>query len=440
MKKSCFTFIFCSCFCCLMAVNNLNNESVIKMTRANLGDEIITDEIRNAKVTFELDSASISRLKAEKVSEIVIGEMIKKSGEIVKIEADITNTSETSAVMDTLNNDTIRNDKVIEVPAVETITIESPVEEIQPLKDSIEVVPAAKTEAMETQANDNEIRFVGFVIPVKEILVFYMNDITELNRIFSEWSTTLEGLIAKGRDINTETKRLEIELFAKKASDTKLYNAEMIAIRSQIEGKRASFKQNYIAIDEYAKTAHKAILSEGDALMKRISDTYDKTVKSVKSYDLSAETWSEYEKKLFVDSTDLLENDNLFYPLCELIYFEKNAFKTVKMLIDRCNLKITQLNTGYEEVCEQIKTSELATEAYKKESKKYKAELGSEKKKLSGLNKKKKSIVNDMKSACINLSKELNAEGNALVVALKERIDNIVTDIDYNLQERICFK
>ena len=56
----------------------LNNDDIIKMMEAGIGDELIISRIRNTQCVFHLETDSIVALKKAGVSDAVLGEMLQK--------------------------------------------------------------------------------------------------------------------------------------------------------------------------------------------------------------------------------------------------------------------------------------------------------------------------------------------------------------------------
>jgi len=527
-------------------INNeavLNNEAVIKMSRANLGDEIIIDEINNSVVKFLVDSASLFRLRSEKVSETVIGAMIKKSvagtmnandNGISSVSASAVGTVNAGTAVNAANagiagnagsaagevgalagtngagavsdggaavsagvgdtsvvaedeNEVLANGTNGTTTAVESVgdslqdtavggnstdsgagtagsragavgestaisggeagavgesTAVSGGESAAVGDRTAVVVGAASGGAVSGGAvseKEKEIRLIGFVIPVKELIRFYMSDLNNISGIFGEWSRNVKSLTDKGKSLDSEIKQLEGELFAKKTAANNLYDSEMLDLKSQIAGKRELFRQNKIGVSDFAKVALKAVESEGEALIKRILDAYENTAKTVKGFDIDEDLWSKNDVFKMEDRGNLLEAGDLFFPVCELIFIEKNGCKDVVLLIDKYNNEILRISDLYSSVDQEIKASEEINESLKKDAKKFKSELAVEKKKLSELLKRRKAIENEMKTACGEFSKVLKTEGSKLAAVLKERMIYIIADVDYNLQERVCY-
>jgi hypothetical protein len=62
------------------AQSGLNNDSVAKMAKAGLGDEVIVSMIKGQPGTYVVDPDTVIQLKASGLSEKVIGAMVEKNG------------------------------------------------------------------------------------------------------------------------------------------------------------------------------------------------------------------------------------------------------------------------------------------------------------------------------------------------------------------------
>src|ERR1700681_2056615 len=63
----------------LFAQQALNDDSVVKMVKAGLGDDVIVAAIKNSPGTYSLSTDDLISLKKQGVSEKVLGAMIEKN-------------------------------------------------------------------------------------------------------------------------------------------------------------------------------------------------------------------------------------------------------------------------------------------------------------------------------------------------------------------------
>jgi len=346
MKKI-ISFLFFVCFAttCLQAQTSevLTNATIIKMVKAKLSDDIIIDEINNARVSFDVSPEGIKSLSDQKVSEQVI-ETMKKA---VAVQESITKPApaitQPAAAIPTATNPVIVPDQ----PAA-TITIASPEPEAkndtsakQPENPALTAADAAATNmavaatGLQNTATDKkdaavapppvkvndekkstlstpvkaellppgkiivetskngvntqvlvkktayEINASSYVNPAKALISFYNDEFAKLAQFILDWDKKLQASLSREQQSIDGINQIEKELTDKKNADAKPFSKEIIDKKNML-----------LASWEKHKGIKSEMVSEGKALVENLKKVSKETESSV------AEKYKEVSKNV----------------------------------------------------------------------------------------------------------------------------------------------
>ena len=421
------------------STDKLTNSSVIRMVKANLTDKIIINEINSSTVEFDFSENSLKTLSEENVSEQVIQAMKIASNyqptevpieKTLQIDTDSSEASdiqideivqEDSAGV-SMDGDIQEDSSMVELPVVQEESL---------LEDSIIVGP--------TLAEDisNEVELKGYVIPMKDLLNFYNEGITEMSDKIQKWNDQIYNSIKRSNEINSKIISIEKELYDKKNADSKKYSNEIMQLKNQLNENRLLLKQHKSTMFTEGTIILKELQVVGNDLTKSTNDIFNDVNKKIKGADISPSSWVNSES-INVKKQEINTDFEVFiYPVTEILFFNKNEIKSLKQIIALWNIKVDGIFQKDAEIGIKMQESERLLENYKSEPKKYKSEISNQKKILNALTKERKKNTNQAKSDCNELSKYLKTVSSEINFTLKERFKDISENISYEYQEKL---
>ncbi len=382
----------------------LTNGSVIKMSKANLSDELITDMIQNSPVRFDLSESALKSLAGQGVSATVIQSM-KDAGAAKKPVAvkPSPSTGEEAS--------TAPNDKEVIVPAAG-------------------YMPSVPIETVPVEA-------LNYVAPLTELIKFNEDKFTGLETTIVEWDKKLRGNVADVNKVKDQMLQVEKELRQMKNADTKAYNADIASLKGKLEVYRKNYKQSKDIMLKEGDNIIKKIETISSDVTRDISKAYSDAGQQIVSSDTDPASG---EKAVTMNYTVRENNDNsvgYIVFLTEMLAWHQNEISELNTLINDWNPRVTETIEEDARLKSQVDPLEQKIKDLSSNAKKNKPEISSLKKQVSEIEKSRKKLADKMKDDSKTLASDLKQMSQKNQDAVKERFTDIIENITYSFQEKL---
>jgi predicted nucleic acid-binding Zn-ribbon protein len=470
----------------------ITNNTILKMVKGKLSDDLIIDEINSSKVNFDLSDEAVKTLSEGNVSDNVIDAMKTANGiqntappaEILVPVAIATpaviaaTQAETSTVAAAVAPAAITGGKAEE--ATQTLvgqvadTSEPAAGEEPVMTEEETTTPIGAAEVEETASQPEKeptatetapskallvetiitesgalvtiekptltIDALSYVIPVAELIPFYNSEFESFAGVIKEWDKKIRTSLEKERQNTEEISRLEKEL-------TDLKNASAKPFSNQIREQ----KKNLVSLWEKHKAIKAEMVNEGKTLvedLKKISKETESTIdekfkevsKNVKNADPNPSA-GETAKAIDIPLQKYKSTiTGYFAPVTMMLVCYQNEIITIQNTIAAWNKKVldriqkdaelkSRLSPLQEDLMQYLATS-------KQEQKVKKKEISALKKQCDGIEKERKQLVKQMNSDSDKLSEELNKLKVEVQGVVRERFADIIENIEHSYQDK----
>jgi len=382
----------------------LTNSSVIKMSKANLSDELITDMIQNSPVKFDLSESALKSLAGQGVSTTVIQSM--KSAGAVKKQA-----AEKPA------------------PSIEKeITAASNEKEV--IEPVASYIPSVGKETVSVEA-------LNYVAPLTELIKFNEEKFNGLETTIVEWDKQVRGYVADVNKVKGQMLQVENELRQKKNADTKAFNADIESLKGKLEAYRKNYKQS-----------KDIMLKEGDNIVKKIETISSDVTRDIsKAYsDAGQQVVSANsdpasgEKAVTLNYTVREINDNAvgyIVFLTEMLAWYQNEISELNTVINDWNPRVTETIKEDDRLKSQLDPLEQKVKDLSSNAKQNKSEISTLRKQVSEIEKSRKKLADKMKDDAKELASYLKQMSQKNQDAVEERFTDIIENITYCFQEKL---
>jgi hypothetical protein len=434
----------------------LTNSTIIKMVKAKLSDDLILDEINNSKVNFSLSPDSIKILSEKSVSSRVIEAMKNASGlttSVVESTIAISSQRATEQLKDTLKVSelkeaaSVRKEVLTQTAIAQNKdTLNEPVKaqlksEAQVKKESVmEKIAVGMNNTTPAEKASISVDAVSYVIPLQELMTFFDIEFNALAGVIEEWDKHVRNSIDKGNQIKEKILLLEKELADKKNADSKGFTPEIILLKSTLSQYRESYKE-----------FKNSMVTEGLGIVKEIENIGSKSDQSInkKFGDISQvvkkrdpePSVSEIPKSITISDQKI--SDNIVYhiaPVTEILYCYKNQIVSIRDIIERWNVRVTEINKKDAELSRQFEPLNKELISLQQNPKVNKAEISALKKQCANIDKERKLITKQMRDDSKELSGSLAQICKEVQSSVEERFKDIIEDIKYSYQDNYTYR
>jgi hypothetical protein len=411
MKRTIGVFIACILTVSLIQAQNqeaITNNSVIKMVKARLSDELIIDMIQNSEINFDLSEGAIQNLKDESVPVEIIKEMqnavLKQSSKEVK-------NNQASSTTPPEN----KPEAPKQVPA-----------DTQPVKNETEGTLTPQV-----------INALGYAAPVKSLVSYYENEFEMMSVTISEWDRQIKASLDDAARINEEIAKTESELRDKKNASAENYDSAILLLYKRLAEDRLKYKQIKEKMLQDGANISKKLAELSKNKERSIGKEYDEVSQQVKSFDADP---SKADLAVAVTFNKLKINDKTTYfitPATELLYWHQNEIYKVRDLIENWNKKAMEIAQQNVVLNNQLEPLQRQMEEYKTSPKKFKSEISALKKQINATEKEKKQLTWKMSNESSEMAGELKKTSEEIKNSAKERFTDIIANINYYYQEKL---
>lgn len=384
----------------------LTNSSVIKMSKANLSDELITDMIQNSPVKFDLSDSALKQLAAEGISTSVIQSM--KSAAIA---------ARTPA----------------EKPAPEPEKKAIPVsieKELGAVEPTTGYEPSAVTETVSVGA-------LNYVTPLTELIKFNETKFKGLETTIIEWDKQVRDYVADVNKVKGQMLQVENELRQKKNADTKAFSADIASLKGKLEAYRKNYQQSKDIMLKGGENIVKKLETISGDIVRDISKAYSDAGQQVGSSDSDPASG---ENAVTLNYTVREINNNavgyIVY-LTDMLAWHQNEIRELNTVINDWNPRVTKIIQDDELLKSQLDPLEKKIQELSANSKQNKAEISTLKKQVSEIEKSRKKLADKMKDDAKVLASYIKQMSQKNQDAVEERFTDIIQNITYSFQEKL---
>jgi len=391
----------------------LTNSSVIKMSKANLSDELITDMIQNSPAKFDLSDSALKQLAAEGVSASVIQAM-KSTGGASRKPAE-------------------KPAPVTEKPAPEPekkaipASIEKEQEAVGP---TAAYIPSSVTETLSVEA-------LNYVAPLTELIRFNETKFKGLETTIIEWDKQVRDYVADVNKVKGQMLQVENELRQKKNADTKAFSGDIASLKGKLGAYRKNYQQSKDIMLKGGDNIVKKLETISGDIVREISKAYSDAGQQVGSSDSDPASG---EKPVTVDYTVREINYNAvnyIVFLTDMLAWHQNEIMELNTVINDWNPRVTKIIQDDELLKAQLDPLEKKIQELSSNAKQNKAEISTLKKQVSEIEKSRKKLADKMKDDAKLLAAYIKQMSQKNQDAVEERFTDIIENITYSFQENL---
>ena len=382
----------------------LTNSAIVKMSKANLSDELIIDMIQNSPVRFDLSSGAVRNLGDEGVTPAVIQAM--KEAAARKAEPE----KPSAATEKKVNPVPGEPDKLFTEPSV--------------------YEPSRATGTVSLTA-------LSYAGPLTELIKFNENKFKGLEITISEWDKQVRGYIADINKVKSQMLEVENELRMLKNADTKAFSSDIISLKGKLEAYRKNYKQTKEIMVKGGATIVKNIEAMSSDAVRDLGKAYSEAGQQVSSSNSNPAS-GENPVALTYTKREVSANciSYIVY-LNEMLAWHQNEIRALNDLIDDWNPRVTQIINQDAQLGSQLEPIEKKLEELSSNQKLNKAEISALKKQVSDLEKSRKKLADQMKDDAKDLTTAIKQMSQKNQDALKERYTDIMENITYSFVEKL---
>ncbi len=384
----------------------LTNSSVIKMSKANLSDELITDMIQNSPVKFDLGESALKKLAAEGVSAPVIQSM-KIAGSALGTPAE----------------------KPVPAPEKKAIPA-SDEKELGTVEPATAYVPSAATETISVEA-------LNYVVPLTELIRFNETKFKGLETTIVEWDKQVREYVADINKVKGQMLQVENELRQKKNADTKAFSADIASLKGKLEAYRKNYQQSKDIMLKGGDNIVKKLETISGDITREISKAYSEAGQQVGSSDSDPASG---ENAVTINYTVREINYNsvgYIVFLTDMLAWHQNEIRELNTVINDWNPRVTETIKQDAQLKSQLDPLEKKIQELSSNAKQNKAEISTLKKQVSEIEKSRKKIADKMKDDAKILAAYIKQMSQKNQDAVEERFTDIIDNITYSFQEKL---
>lgn len=382
----------------------LTNSSVVKMSKARLSDELITDMIRNSPVRFDLSSGAIRNLEEEGVTAAVIQSMIDAgSGNAGAVKPSTATEKKLTPVQVKPENETSDMSAYEPSRATGTVTLEA-------------------------------LNYVG---PLTELIKFNENKFKGLETTIGEWDKQVRGYIADINKVKDQMQQVENELRNNKNADTKAFSDDIISLKGKLEAYRKNYKQTKEIMVKGGATIVKNLETMNSDAARDLGKAYSEASQRVGSANSNPSS-GENPVALTYTTREVSGNciSYIIY-LNEMLAWHQNEIRALNVMINDWNPRVTQIINEDAQIKSQLDPIEKRIQELSSNQKLNKAEISTLKKQISELEKSRKKLADQMKNDAKDLASVIKQMSQKNQDVLNERFTDIMDNIEYSFGEKL---
>ena len=382
----------------------LTNSSVIKMSKAKLSDELITDMILNSPVSFDLSSGAIKKLEDEGVTVSVIQSMKSAAANKTATEKP--------------------------APASAKKAVAVPVEPVNETPESSAYVPSEAKGTVTLEA----LNYVG---PLTELIKFNETKFRDLEKTISEWDKQVREYISDISKVKGQMLQMENELRIKKNADTKAFGDDIFSLQRKLDAYRKTYQQSKETMMKGGETIVKNLETISSDVVRDLSKAYSDAGQQVGSSNSNPASG---EKAVTLSYTPSEVNGKCISYIVymqEMLAWHQNEIRALNNVISEWNPRVTKKLEEDAQLKNQLEPIEKKLQELSSNQKQNKSEISTLKKQVSEIEKSRKNLADQMKSDAKELASYLKQMSQKNQDSLKERYTDIIGNITYSFGEKL---
>ncbi|MFZ0282671.1 MAG: hypothetical protein WAL29_13555 [Bacteroidales bacterium] len=372
----------------------LNNNSIIKMVKAKLSDELIIEVIQSSEVQFDLSGSALKDLSDQSVSQRVIDVM-----------------------------------KLVSSPPVVSVIVPP---ENKPR--DVQIPGVTNTETDEVNQVEGAL---GYVSPIKELIVFNEREFEKLVTIISGWDKKTIELTEAANEINNQIIQTENELRKKKNADSKGFSEEILGLKKKLAEYRENHSKAKANLLSGGENITKELEKISDEIIRAFGNKYNDVSQEIKSFDSDPSINIPVVQVTISDLNIIPVTTDHISPASEMLVWHQNELKELSEIIKKWNVKVREKVKGDAELSKQLEPLTTKLKEYQSDTKKYKTEISSLKKQTAAVEKERKKLADQMKDDSRELSGYIKQTRADIQKILEQRFADIIENITYSFQEKI---
>ncbi len=306
----------------------LTNSSVIKMSKANLSDELITDMIQNSPVKFDLGENALKKLEGEGVSAAVIQSM-KTAGGVAKSAAE----KPAPAPGEKATPASIEKEQ----EAVEDAAAYKP----STATETVSVEPAAAYKPS-TATETVSVEALNYVVPLTELIKFNETKFKGLETTIVEWDKQVRDYVADVNKVKGQMLQVENELRQKKNADTKAFSADIASLKGKLEAYRKNYQQSKEIMLKGGDNIAKKLETISSDIVRDISKAYSEAGQQVGSSDLDPASGENAVKVNYTLREINYNAVGYIVFLTDMLAWHQNEIMVLNTVINDWNPRVTE--------------------------------------------------------------------------------------------------
>jgi len=382
----------------------LTNSSVIKMSRANLSDELIIDMIDNSPVNFDLSPGAIKNLESEGVSAAVI--QLMKNAPARKSQPGVAG------------------------PA--GMTKPDPV-----MASPVDGTPEPSGRVPSKTVSEASVIALNYTAPLTGLIEFNGKEFDKMELAIAEWDKQVRGYIADINKVKSQMLQVENDLRSMKNADTKAFSNDILSMKGKLEAYRKNYRQSKdIMIKGGGNIVKQIETMSGDAV-KNIGKAYSEASQKVSSADLDPEAGEMPVPLSYTTKEAGAGCVSYIVYLNEMMAWYQNEIVGINNLIMEWNPRVSSLLQEDAMLRSQAEPIEKRITELSANSRQNKGEISDLKKQISGIEKSRKQLADRMKDDAKELGSSLKQRSQASQAAVEQRFNDIIENITYSFGEKL---
>jgi len=382
----------------------LTNSAIVKMSKANLSDELIIDMIQNSPVRFDLSSGAVRNLGDEGV---------------------------TPAVIQAMREAAERKDK----PGMQSTATEKKVNPVLGEPDKVFTEPSVYEPSRVT--GTVSLTALNYAGPLTELIKFNENKFKGLEITITEWDKQVRGYIADINKVKSQMLEVENELRMLKNADTKAFGDDIISRKGKLEAYRKNYKQTKEIMVKGGATIVKNIETMSSDAVRDLGKAYSEAGQQVSSSNSNPASGENPVALTYTKREASANCISYIVYLNEMLAWHQNEIRALNDLIDDWNPRVTQIIDQDAQLRSQLEPIEKKLGELSSNQKLNKAEISTLKKQVSDLEKSRKKLADQMKDDAKALASAVKQMSQKNQDALKERFTDIMENITYSFVEKL---
>lgn len=390
----------------------LTNTTVLKMVRAHLSDDLIIDEISNARVNFNMSPDSVTYLLNEHVSQEIINAMTdaqQKQHPVISTPPPVTPPAA--------------------VPAPVTVPESKP-----------DPVPEATQSVVSEKPSGNTVTAISYVVPLKDLFVFFDARIVALNAYMLKWDAKIRKSLDDEKQLHESMLLMQADLTGKKNISAKPFDNDIMSQKAKL----AKYREEHELLKEKIRAEGKELAEELKTMsndqVNLVGNTFIEVNKNIKKVTADPAV-GEFAEQIKIPETEI--TDNLIVhtePLKVIPACYRNEIHSLKDTVILWTEKarvVIQRDAALKKQLEPLNNQLAQYLSQSKENQKLnKTDIAALKKQCDNLVNERKDLFRKMEKDRDILTSNMTRLRDELISVLTERFLDAIENVEFSYQDK----